>query len=283
MRRPQPGALDPGAADDVVALTETSALLGPDIGPVNHRLQYFFCGNEHFPCPIGGNKYVAFGANGSFTFKALNGTHTCETGSFDGIDPAGNQLKNCYFANYEFRASEGSNPVSVTPGTEIAFGANGVFNFRRITSSTFVCDRSTFGNPLVNVPKACYQPMPGYNRVAGNGEQFSAGSGASVAYGNGGRFNFKIVSGSVSCSVGTFGDPASGVQKDCFLLQLNIPVAAEGQSFNLQSSSVVSYTSGLDGNVLIKSGVTSDTCSSSNYGGDPDLGTVKQCYASILP
>ncbi len=277
---------DPGVAGDDAVSEQESELLGPAIGPVNHRLQYFFCakGDQNENCPIGGSKYVAYGANGSFTFKVLNGTQPCSLATFDGIDPTPGQAKNCYFANYRLLATDFQQGHTL-PGTEIAYGANGIFNLRTITTSTFSCVPTTFGgDPVVGVAKGCYAPLPGYGRVAGQNGSISAGSGASVAYGANGNFFFKILSGSASCTVGTFGgDPAIGFSKSCYLMNLRPPIALEGQAINLSTPGRVLYTSGLDGNTLVKNGVTSDVCTFTSFGGDPDLFTNKQCFLDIAP
>jgi len=274
------GAAGAGAEEDVAS--SESALLGPAIGPAGHRLQYFFCAQENTTCPLGTRKYVAFGANGSYAFKSVTGSVGCDVATF-GFDPAPGQAKNCYFANYGFTAGENTNGRAPI-GAEVAYGANGVFNFRKFTTTTFACSNVSFGDPVPGVVKSCYIAASGYNRVAGQNATFSAGSGASVAYGANGNFFFKILSGSASCTNATFGgDPAVGVSKDCYSLVLNPPIAVENQSYNLSGVEDVIYTSGLDGNTLSLQ-ASSGVCSNAAFGGDPDLFNFKQCYAfPIIP
>jgi hypothetical protein len=274
---------DAGAEGGEAVTVTKSALLGPAIGPVNHNLQYFFCGvgDQGQNCPIGGPKYVAYGINGSYRFKALNGTQPCNLSTFDGIDPALGVVKNCYFANYGLVASQ-NGTGHVPAGTEIAYGANGVFNFKKFTTSTFSCNDATFGSPIAGA-KACYSAMAGYNRMATQGGTISAGAGSSVAYGANGHFFFKNLTGSAVCDVGTFGgDPAFGFLKDCYQDVLGVPIASEGDPITGSPSTNIVYTSGLDGNDLIKHVETTDVCTFTSMGGDPDLFTPKHCYPFII-
>jgi RHS repeat-associated protein len=49
-----------------------------------------------------------------------------------------------------------------------------------------------------------------------------------VGFGANGAYNFLTVSGNVACNVATFGDPAPGVLKACYLVNSGFPVAAAG-------------------------------------------------------
>jgi hypothetical protein len=55
---------------------------------------------------------------------------------------------------YTLCASEGGT-CSFTGTRTVAFGANGVFNYKEITAST-ACTNSVFGDPIGGVVKACY-------------------------------------------------------------------------------------------------------------------------------
>ena len=64
-------------------------------------------------------------------------------------------------------------------------------------------------------------PLPagpaGYEYCAPEGETCKATGTASIAFGVHDKFTTKTLSGSVHCTTGTFGDPAPGVRKSCFI------------------------------------------------------------------
>jgi hypothetical protein len=254
---------------------------GSYIGPVGHRLDYFYCAGENQTCVIGGSKYVAYGANGSYVYKAVTGSVSCSTATF-GSDPAVGVVKSCYFANFGLVTGEGSSSTAPAAGYDIAFGANGVFNFGRVTGS-FFCGTGTFGDPLPGVTKACYRAVPDYGTPAV--AEFGTLTGLNntpVAFGANGQYVFKLASGTVTCGNATFGyDPKPGYAKTCYVASslngpLGPPIADEFQNFTF--SGQVDYTSGLNGNILFVRTSGAGGCNNGTFGGDPDVGMTKHCY-----
>ena len=257
---------------------------GFTIGPPGHQLKYYFCSNEYETCAVGGKKYVAYGANGVFTFKAVTGSVACSNDVFG--DPIPGPVKACYFANYGLDVGEGGMSVAPAAGVDVAYGANGVFNFARVSGNYF-CNSGTFGgDPIVGVVKACYRVLPDYRRVAAEGGTLTGLNQTSVAYGANGSFTFKVLSGTVSCNNATFGyDPQVNVGKSCYtpLFSVGPPIAEEGGAFNW-TGGMETYGSGLDGNYLQKSTFGVGPCTNAHFGGDPDPLAPKHCYGvNVIP
>lgn len=266
-----------GASATEEAVGETTSAVV--IGTTGHAFDYFTCAQEDGTCELGGPKYVAFGANGSFVYKATTGDVACTVASF-GADPAYGVPKTCYAANYGFRLSEDSSgDRDNTQSREIAYGANGVFNFKTILpGTTYACNNATFGDPIPGVAKACYAPLPGYFRYAGEGTP--AGSSYAVvpiAYGANGRFFYRIARAPTACDNATWGDPAPGFVKSCYTLTTSGFLADEGSSFTVGGTPSVQYGSGTNGNFL-RTNTGSAPCSNTTFGGDPDFGVVKHCW-----
>jgi hypothetical protein len=255
---------------------------GSTIGPSGKSLDYFYCASENQTCVIGGSKYIAYGANGNYVFKAVTGAFTCSNGTF-GSDPAVGYTKSCYFANFGLVVSEFSSATAPAQGYDIAFGANGVFNFARVTGN-FYCGTGTFGDPLPGVTKACYQAVPDYGAPAVS--EFGNLTGLNktpVAFGANGHYIFKILSGTVTCGNAAFGyDPMVGATKTCYVATslsgpLGPPVADEFSSFSY--SGQIDYTSGLNGNFLyLRTSGATTSCTNATFGGDPDVAMTKHCY-----
>lgn len=250
-------------------------------GTVGHRLDYFFCARENENCAVGGSKYVAYGAAGGFVYKAMSGQFACTTGNFGGVDPAPGIVKSCYFANYQFRLNENQSGSAGVGARDIAFGANGKFNFKSVGAS-YTCNVGTFGDPLPGVVKACYSAMPGYLPGATDNGTMTGLNQTPVAYGANGRFIHTILSGTQSCTPATFGfDPVPGVLKTCYRMTLGPLIADEGQGFNVGNGTVY-RGSGLNGNFF--PGPASGVCTSATFGqADPDPGVPKHCYGAPLP
>jgi hypothetical protein len=247
------------------------------IGPAGQSLDYFQCGIESETCFWFGEKYVAYGANGSFIFKSITDSRPCTNETFGG-DPAVGVVKACYFANY--RLSAGENHLGRLPsGTpfNVAYGANGVFNFRTL-SGDYNCDNTTFGDPIAGVVKACYLPLPDYNFGAVEAGVLSGLNNTPVAYGANGHFVYQVRSGSMPCTNEEFGtDPAVGTVKLCY--RMDVPfIADEGGSYSVDAQFVaVLYGSGLNGSYL-RSSAHSGPCTNTAFGGDPDVGVFKHCF-----
>jgi hypothetical protein len=257
-----------------------SVVAAVQIGQTGHNLDYFPCATEGQTCVLGSGRYVAFGANGRFVFKNLQGSSACVISTF-GVDPAPGVAKSCLFANYRQVLSE-NQQATIAPAENVAYGANGTFNFRTV-SGTFRCDNATFGDPIPGQVKSCYLPLPDYSPAVNEGSPLAGLNMTAMAYGANGKFVFKILSGTITCTVATFGsDPAPGVGKTCYAL-VAPRIADEGGVYATSGPAIVLYGSGLNGNFIASSQLNA-ACSNATFGGDPDFGFGKHCYRrTVIP
>jgi len=256
-----------------------SALL---IGDPGHEVDYFQCATEGGTCTTTAAKYVAFGANGNFLFKTVGFDPDREVSAFScsraffGGDPAPNVAKACYLSNYTNVGGEGASLTTGSSPRNIAFGANGKFNFATITGA-YTCNSATFGDPIFNVVKACYAAVVDYQFSTNeNGNMFGLNN-TPVAFGANGRFAFIVASGTLPCTTTAFGsDPAQNVFKACYRLPKPF-VTDEGGSFTVNNGTF-RYGSALNGNFLPRNITGTFSCSNTTFMGDPDFGHTKHCY-----
>jgi hypothetical protein len=250
------------------------------IGPSGHAMDFFPCATEGGTCVAQGIKYLAYGANGSFLYRTSFSFSNmpCNNSSFGG-DPAVGFTKTCYFANYELGVSEGSGWSSGGAPRDIAYGANGAFNFLTM-NGTFTCNNATFGDPIPGATKACYAALNDHAFAATEGGTLTGLNRTPVAYGASGTFLFTVATGSLSCTNGAFGsDPAVGITKSCYKIQQPFD-ADEFNNFNAGGppNHIFLYGDGLNGNYLVKAASGTILCGNSTFGGDPDVGQTKHCY-----
>lgn len=110
---------------------------------------------------------------------------------------------------------------TVTGTQSVAYGADGIYTYRTVTSST-ACDDATLGDPDFGFTKSCYAG-PVVNGPAGstycapeNGRCSFTGT-RTVAYGAGGTFTTKSLTAGTACTNAVFGDPVPNTVKSCFL------------------------------------------------------------------
>jgi hypothetical protein len=134
---------------------------------------------------------------------------------------------------YYLACAEGAACVIGPFSKDVAFGTGTQLNKRVGMSGTFTCNQDTFGgDPASKQAKYCFISIRESRRqaVALGGTLFtvkpkpgawpgSPGSKQRVWYGVDGQFVDKEVVGLVSCSDETFGDPARGRYKGCFIFQ----------------------------------------------------------------
>ena len=125
-------------------------------------------------------------------------------------------------AGYQFCAWEGEH-CGFGGTADVAYGAEGRFNYRNAVSGGVQCINEVFGDPNPGVRKACFirpavaTPPAGYTFCAWEGEHCAFDGTADVAFGANGRFAYRnAISGSVWCVNEVFGDPNPGVRKACF-------------------------------------------------------------------
>jgi hypothetical protein len=278
------------------------------LGPAGLNMNYYTCASEGGTCTIGlGQRYIAYGANGSYVYKLLGGSVSCSNATFG--DPAVGFTKTCYFSNYGTSPGMPSTGLAqenqtATAVGNVAYGANGAFLFQTFNGS-FTCSNATFGaDPAVGVVKACYIAAPAYTWVATEGGQITGVVDNAVAFGAGGRFIYRIAGGpgtqnfTWQCSWGSQPDqfpydPAPGLVKDCYKLtdgHLGAPtaqlMAEDGQQWTTltNQSTYVFYGSGRNGNFAETTvAAQSGTCSAASAGGDPDPIGSKNCYNAPVP
>jgi hypothetical protein len=266
-------------SDSDIIETVQSTLM---IGPAGHALGYLPCATEGGTCSttVGEQKYLAYGANGSYLFakSSTTGSTLCNPTTFGG-NPAPGVSKACYLAFHSYRCAEGTSSCYVGMTRDVAYGANGVFNFARL-GGLFACNNATFGDPVPGTVKDCYVALDAYDLVVTEGGTLVGLNNRAVAYGANGNFVFRIGNGSMPCTDAAFGggDPVPGVQKGCYTV--GYPFAAdEYGSFTPGGQGFVYYGSGLNGNFLLKNLSGTVSCSNTTFGGDPHVGASKRCYA----
>lgn len=131
-----------------------------------------------------------------------------------------------------------------------------------------------------------------YSWCAGEGGTCSFSGTREVRFGADSRWTTKVATGSISCSTGTFGDPAYGTPKSC---QVSSETTSGSSSSSSSSSSSGSWTwcagegsrCSFSGTATVRYGTASQNvtktftggtvCSNSVFG-DPAPGTAKACW-----
>ena len=106
---------------------------------------------------------------------------------------------------------------------QVAYGANGKFNFRSSTS-TIACTNAVFGgDPIPGVAKKCFCPPPAYTNTKCANENEPCTCFGTVQYGAEGKFTSKTFTDSAFiCSNTVFGvDPYPDTVKACYCSTLN--------------------------------------------------------------
>lgn len=269
---PAPDAPSEEAADELAESAEALRRRG-------HSMDFTRCAGEGESCATS-LRYVRYGAGDKFVYKFTPGPFVCSVATF-GSDPAPGVDKACFYSAYQPAFSGGFLPLTegLTGNVigNVAYGANGVFNFRTFPGTAFTsitCDDATFGDPLPGVTKACYF-LADYRPFANEGERITEVPSA-VAYGANGRFLFKLVTQPQRCNDAGFGgDPIRGVKKACH----RVPPfrAREGEA--LPALGTYWYGSGRNGNFLMRRQNAGALCAAENFhNGDPDPGSAKLCF-----
>ncbi|MFI5066584.1 MAG: alpha-L-rhamnosidase C-terminal domain-containing protein, partial [Streptosporangiales bacterium] len=128
-------------------------------GPAGAPAGYTACAAENGTCSFTGTQSVAYGADGIFAYQTLTGGTACGNAVFG--DPDYGITKSCYAgpvttgpAGSAYCAPE--NGICSFSGTAtVAYGANGTFTSRSLTSGT-PCDNAVFGDPDYGTVKACF-------------------------------------------------------------------------------------------------------------------------------
>jgi len=202
-------------------------------------------------------------------------------------------------AGYErFCAWEGEH-CAFSGTADVAYGAEGRFNYRSAVSGGTQCINEVFGDPNPGVRKACFirpavaTPPAGYQFCAWEGEHCGFGGTADVAYGANGRFAYRnAVSGGVHCVNEVFGDPNPGVRKACFIRPAAAPPPAdprpappagyerfcawEGEHCGFSGTADVAY--GANGRFAYRNAISGSVWCVNEVFGDPNPGVRKACF-----
>jgi hypothetical protein len=163
----------------------------------------------------------------------------------------------------------------------VYYGVNGRY-LQRVLTGTFVCSPATFGSdPDQGVLKSCYPIVSAPPAIAAacaadyGSCTVPSGSTAVVYYGVNGRYVYKSLSGTFSCSPSTFGgDPDQGVLKSCYPVISTPPSTVK--ACKIPSGSKVVYY-GVNSIYLDKTLSGTFTCGPTTFGADPVPGVVKSC------
>lgn len=148
--------------------------------------------------------------------------------------------------------------------TYLAYGANGVYDYRRSEAATptLACTDAANGrNPIANVAKSCYYRVAdggvtpqGFTQCANDGFYCFLPSDKQmylVHYGSGTNVIQKIASKYTSYGVGAFrGDPAPGVVKGCFYKPIDLTAGTTYRIINRTDGLAVSGGRGPDGGAV---------------------------------
>ncbi|WP_432827520.1 SGNH/GDSL hydrolase family protein [Dactylosporangium sp. CA-092794] len=197
------------------------------LAPLGGPLGWTQCASENSTCHVGGTTVVAYGANGGFIYKQVNGAAACTSDTFGG-DPIFGVVKACYFppsgapiGSWTQCANEGST-CNLSGEQSIVYGAYGSFVTAR-ASTTTSCDNTSFrGDPIFGVAKACYRrtggPVGYTTKCASAGGNCVFIGTRTVAFGEGGGYVYRTFTGGTACAASAFGrDPSGGVTESCYL------------------------------------------------------------------
>lgn len=122
---------------------------------------------------------------------------------------------------YYLACQEGTECVIGPYSKDVAFGTGDQLAKRVGMSGTFSCNTGTFGDPARKKAKYCFISNQESRRqaIAIGGSYVNVNPKQRVWYGVDGSFTDKEVQGNVLCDNKTFGDPAKGRYKGCFIFQ----------------------------------------------------------------
>lgn len=187
-------------------------------------------------------------------------------------------------------ADEGGT-CTVSGSAVVAFGA-GAYLFRQ-ASGSISCAGSAFGSdPAYGLLKSCYVAPSGgpsgYSACATEGGTCSLSGVRMMAYGANGAFNYRLLSGSATCTnTALGGDPYIGILKSCYTAPDGTPAggwtqcASETGSCSLAGTQAIAFGANGSFTSMLAGGTVG--CSNSAFSGDPVQGTAKSCYVRTGP
>jgi len=263
--------------------------------------------------PAGATATVYYGAGASYyAIQGATGAVSCSPSGFGG-DPDVNVVKSCYElitalptgAAACATAETGTCTIPAGQTATVYYGAGSSYFFKLAASGAVGCNQTVFGgDPDYGVVKACYSVvnspssgpvlvniLPAGAALCAQAETGTctvpAGATATVYYGStGDYFYLQGVTGSLGCNQTVFGGDADyGIVKSCYALVTALPsgtatCAGEGGTCTLLSGVTTPVYYGVGSSYAFQSAVTGSIgCNVNSFGGDPDYGVVKSCYA----
>jgi hypothetical protein len=202
-------------------------------------------------------------------------------------------------SGYVYCATEGDR-CSFPDTRDVAYGANGRYNYRYGVTGGIDCTNAVFGDPYAYKTKACYTkaqtpqtqttyvaPSAGYTFCAYENQYCDVSGTKTVAYGNSGSYYYQFArTAGITCNNSNFGDPLVGTPKACWTTD-SYPVksppsgytwcADEGQTCSYSGTRDAAY--GASGNFAYRYSASGGfTCGIAYFGQDPFPGVYKSCY-----
>ena len=130
-----------------------------------------------------------------------------------------------------------SGSFKLTSTSAVAYGSGVLMTTKSLASGTYTCGDQLFGDPAPGKPKACYSTSPAtatvtapvakpttsptttasLSMLTGQTGTFTLTSAANIVYGTGTKLVEKLLAaGTYTCGDQLFGDPAPGVNKQCY-------------------------------------------------------------------
>jgi Papain family cysteine protease len=247
--------------------------LSSKIGPAG----FTWCSGEFSGFTLPGLSDVAFGSNGKFTYLTNRTGAISFNASTFGTDPNPNVLKSGFYrlvssivppAGYTWCAGEGGS-FTLPGASDVAYGANGMFNFVQNRTGVVTFNPSAFGgDPNNGILKSGFYKLltpsntpvgpAGYTWCSAEFGTFTLPGVCDLAYGANGAFVYKTGrSGTVTFNTGYFGfDPIHGVTKSGFYKRTLTSgvLLADAKNLANSNSAASSKVNGVES--AIKSGLT---------------------------
>jgi hypothetical protein len=267
----------------------------PAAGPQELPTGFTLCAPETGSCSFSGSRTVAYGAGEAYKYQVMTGGTACTSAAF-GTDPAPDVLKSCYLAplggpaGYTLCSVENASCAVPAFGRDVAYGANGAFSHRVITSTAGTstpCTNAVFGDPIENTVKSCYLapaggPSADWTPCAAETGSCATLDGQPVAYGAFGSFRYAVADGPIACTTAAFGsDPVPGEAKACYTRTATppgFPVACATESGTCAFSGTRTVAYGARGAYVYRTFTGGTACTTAAFGADPLRGVVKSCY-----
>ncbi len=188
------------------------------------KVTWNVCAKENEVCSFKGTQTVRYGANGTYSTKTLSNPTLCSNSVFG--DPLPGAIKQCEIRSvpippptndWTFCAVE-DGTCSFSGTQSVRYGANGKFN-TGVFTSTVTCNNTVFGDPAPGVRKQCETnptlPASNWTFCAIENDICSFSGTKTVRYGANGVYATQTLSNGTACTNSVFGDPISGVLKQC--------------------------------------------------------------------